>query len=180
MPLKKFMSIILCVLWITFIFSNSSADGLKSNGISNRLLNSIKIQFNYYKNKINNKSNSKDSKAVNSNVAKSKQEKSVTTQSKISSQNYYIRRSAHLLEYFVLALLISNSFRQFKVENNRALIYIMFACLCTALLDEFYQSFIPGRTSSVRDVLLDFTGSMVGILFSYLTFYKNYRRSKRG
>lgn len=177
--MKKFLSIVLCVLWITFIFSNSSADGEKSHSISTKFLNNIKIQFNYYKNKINNKGSSKDSKPANATVSTQVKKKSLAN-NKINFQNYIVRRSAHLFEYFILALLVSNSFKQFKVENSRALIYILFICLFTAHLDEFYQSFIPGRTSSVRDVLLDFTGSLTGILFSYLTFYKNYRRSRRG
>ncbi|WP_095178346.1 VanZ family protein [Clostridium cochlearium] len=35
-------------------------------------------------------------------------------------------------------------------------------------LDEFYQSFVPGRSSSVGDVLLDFTGSVFGTLLFHI------------
>lgn len=179
--LKKFLSIVLCVLWITFIFSNSSVDGGKSYSISTKFLNNIKVQLKYYKNKIkmNNKNSSKDSEPMNSLVMLASS-KSPNIRGNNAFQSYLTRKSAHLFEYFILALLICNSFKQFKVDNSKGLIYILFICLCTAHLDEFYQSFIPERTSSVRDILLDFTGSLIGILFSYLTFYGNYRRSRRG
>ncbi len=87
-------------------------------------------------------------------------------------QNYLVRRGAHAFEYCVLAILISNAFYQFKVKGKRAFIYIIFFCLFTAVLDEFYQSFVPGRTSAVADVLLDFTGSIFGTFLSYVSFYR--------
>ena len=43
---------------------------------------------------------------------------------------------------------------------------LFFALLC-AVADEFLQSF-TGRTSSVRDVLIDFGGAVSGLLLSML------------
>jgi len=34
-----------------------------------------------------------------------------------------------------------------------------------ALLDEYHQSFVPSRTASVYDSLIDATGGMVALLF---------------
>ncbi|MCH5138771.1 VanZ family protein, partial [Clostridiaceae bacterium UIB06] len=38
-----------------------------------------------------------------------------------------------------------------------------------------HQSFVPGRTSLVSDVLIDFSGSIIGIAMFYLFYYKLYK-----
>ena len=52
----------------------------------------------------------------------------------------------------------------------------MFICLFYAVTDEYHQMFIPGRGSSVSDVLIDFGGALVGLGFFYLAYYKVYVR----
>lgn len=56
------------------------------------------------------------------------------------------------------------------------IIYILFICLFYAVTDEFHQSFIPGRTSLVSDILVDFMGAMIGLGLFYLSYYKIYKR----
>ena len=34
-----------------------------------------------------------------------------------------------------------------------------------AITDEFHQYFIPGRSAEIRDVLIDSSGALTGILF---------------
>ena len=38
-------------------------------------------------------------------------------------------------------------------------VWVLFICLLIGVLDEFSQSFMLGRTSSVRDVIIDFSGA---------------------
>ncbi|MBV1817945.1 VanZ family protein [Clostridium cochlearium] len=155
--MKKTISIILCVLWIGFIFYNSSNNGTKSNYRSNKVVNTIKTIYKKAKKPIE-KNKTKD---TNKKLESSKEYlTSNRFKNKEAYENYLVRRSAHAFEYFILAILISNAFYQFKIKGKRAFIYILFLCLFTANLDEFYQSFVPGRSSSVGDVLLDFTGSV--------------------
>jgi len=40
----------------------------------------------------------------------------------------------------------------------------------------FIQTFVPGRTSLVSDVLIDFTGSLIGMGLFYLAYYKIYAK----
>ena len=42
---------------------------------------------------------------------------------------------------------------------------ILFCLLSTAVVDEFIQSF-TGRTSNVKDILIDFSGAVVGVLLA--------------
>lgn len=172
--MKKTISIILCILWIGFIFYNSSNNGIKSNDRSNKVVNIIKTIYNKSKKSIEKNKIEKDIKDVSSKSEINNEKYLVhkSLKSKKNLENYLVRRSAHAFEYFVLAILISNAFYQFKVKGSNAFIYILFLCLFIPTLDEFYQSFVPGRTSAVGDVLLDFTGSNFGILLSYLSFYR--------
>ncbi len=73
-----------------------------------------------------------------------------------------IRKMAHVFEYALLGGGLFFYFRYQKCTTINRWIYTLFIVLLFATLDEYIQSFV-GRTSSVRDVLLDFTGGIIGI-----------------
>jgi len=76
--------------------------------------------------------------------------------------HFLIRKSAHFTEYAILSALW---FRALRVHLNSlwrvrwALIGLIIS-LSVAIIDELHQSFVPSRTGSVHDVLLDFCGAM--------------------
>lgn len=71
---------------------------------------------------------------------------------------HHIRKLAHFCEFALLGLLLCYSFSALGVSNRTATGYILFLALFAAVLDEYIQSFSPGRASRVKDVLLDFSG----------------------
>lgn len=73
--------------------------------------------------------------------------------------HHYIRKSAHFVEYFIFSLLILRAIRGGR-RNTRLAWALAAICIVAgyAALDEFHQSFVPGRTPAVADVLLDTTG----------------------
>lgn len=71
---------------------------------------------------------------------------------------HHIRKLAHFCEFALLGLLLCHSFSALGVSNRTATSYILFLALFAAVLDEYIQSFSPGRASRVKDVLLDFSG----------------------
>lgn len=75
---------------------------------------------------------------------------------------YVIRKSAHFFEYGLLAALLAIDFYLFKQSRLNLVMYSLFITLLCAVGDEFYQSFI-GRGSDVRDIVIDFSGSLFGI-----------------
>ena len=81
-----------------------------------------------------------------------------------------IRKLAHFTEFFWLGMAICGvmlSARAYpRLAWLRASEAVLFLLLC-AVADEFLQSF-TGRTSSVRDVLIDFGGALSGLLLTYL------------
>ncbi len=75
-----------------------------------------------------------------------------------------VRKLAHFTEYMILGIL-SYLLAELWIHKKRICIGIIAAQLfISAGLDEFHQSFVPGRYASFRDVLLDFAGGMTGAL----------------
>ncbi|HUC42179.1 MAG TPA: VanZ family protein [Candidatus Micrarchaeaceae archaeon] len=79
----------------------------------------------------------------------------------LSVIHYGIRKCAHFTEYFILSWLILRGIR-----GDNKVTHVQWALLTIALvtgyaaLDEFHQSFVPGRTASPRDVLIDMSGGI--------------------
>lgn len=74
----------------------------------------------------------------------------------------YVRKLAHLTEFMALGAIIYYTFKQvFKTQIAKKSILLAF---CIASLDEVIQIYTPGRTATITDVLLDTTGSIIGIL----------------
>ena len=85
----------------------------------------------------------------------------------------YIRKSAHFVEYAVLALLAFRALAPFRHKYALAFGVAVFV----AIIDEFNQSLNPSRTSSIRDVALDLAGAASAILV--LAIIAICRRSRR-
>jgi VanZ family protein len=87
-----------------------------------------------------------------------------------------IRKSGHFIEYFAICVLLLITCEANKINLRASIGWILFICLLIANLDEFYQSFVPGRNSIVRDCLIDFGGSLTGLLI-YLSI-RNYMKKR--
>ncbi|MFD0697840.1 VanZ family protein [Paenibacillus sp. GCM10027628] len=78
---------------------------------------------------------------------------------------FFIRKSAHLLVYSVLGMLIARLFKSLTHWRlSRSYFCSVLICAVYAATDEFHQSFVPGRTALVTDVVLDTCGAALGIL----------------
>jgi len=80
-----------------------------------------------------------------------------------------VRKCAHLTEYAVLALLFWRAVRKPVKKDPRPWSWrlagtaILFVALY-ASSDEWHQTFVPGRDGCVRDVFIDTTGAVIGML----------------
>ena len=86
------------------------------------------------------------------------------------------RKCAHVTEYAVLALLLWRALRSVPVLRTKTLMVfgtVLLGCALFAASDEFHQTFVKSRTPSVRDVLLDVGGALVG-LFIGASFARRY------
>jgi len=76
-----------------------------------------------------------------------------------------IRKSAHFLEYAVLAILLCRALTEPGARPTPAiLLRVIVSCAIYACLDELHQLFVPRRTGSFYDSLLDTLGATVGAL----------------
>lgn len=82
--------------------------------------------------------------------------------------NGYIRKVAHFSIYCVLGIL-TISLANCYFNSKKSLLYALFYCLIYAISDEIHQLFVPGRAWMIMDVVIDFSGSILGnIIFYFL------------
>jgi VanZ family protein len=87
----------------------------------------------------------------------------------LASIHFIVRKSAHLGEYAVLALLLFRaviSIAHLKLPMSILNGSVWIACLFVAATDEFQQTFVQSRGASVRDVMIDSCGAIIGLLIS--------------
>jgi VanZ family protein len=95
--------------------------------------------------------------------------------------HYFIRKTGHVTEYFILSLLVLRGIRAGKrgVTIGWALAAIAVVG-CYAALDEFHQSFVPGRTAAVSDVLLDTAGGVAAqVVVGLVILFGDIRKKRR-
>lgn len=83
----------------------------------------------------------------------------------ISKIHYYVRKLAHITEYFLLAVTISIPLYVYGIRGIWIILTSGILCVGYAALDELHQLFISGRGATVKDVLIDSIGSLIGIIF---------------
>lgn len=81
-------------------------------------------------------------------------------------QTFALAKMVHVFEYGVLSLLVFRAVRApspgISLSPGRALGASVAVCLAFGALDEFRQSFVPGREPSGWDVLIDGLAAFVG------------------
>lgn len=147
--MKKIISFIVLILWMIVIFSFSSADANKSTGTSDKVITTM-IEI---KDKITNNETPNNEKEII-----------------VKNSSFYIRKIAHITEYLILGFLMFNLLKQYSVTNIYYAIGLSILYSCT---DEFHQLFINGRSGSIRDVLIDSIGILIGTYLYKLLFIKN-------
>lgn len=84
-----------------------------------------------------------------------------------SEVNLVIRKAAHVIQFFVLALLLWRAARikpALGFSTSGLVIWVLSVCAVIATLSEGIQVFMPARGASVADILLDMGGALFGLL----------------
>lgn len=77
--------------------------------------------------------------------------------------DFLLKKTAHIMEYGIFATLVYRALVNSKIEKKKAMWYAVIVALLYGISDEFHQSFIYGRTATLRDVLIDTTGAIIFI-----------------
>lgn len=91
------------------------------------------------------------------------------------------RKVAHFAEYAILAWLAA---RAFTTSSRQALrrqwfLISLLLVIIYSLLDEYHQSFVPSRTGSIYDSLIDISGGLVALLLYALWRRRTKMRDER-
>ncbi len=84
----------------------------------------------------------------------------------LNSLQVLIRKLGHLTEYAILATLVWRALRLgivWKSPISSPFWSTLIGCAIFAASDEFHQSFVPSRTSSLHDVMIDLCGALIGL-----------------
>ena len=89
----------------------------------------------------------------------------LTTEDTLFRLDYLI----HLIEYFFLVMffLFWQGSKVYRISKSFVLFTII-GVLLIATLDEFHQMWIPGRTFNPVDMYANYTGIVIGFLFSFI------------
>lgn len=93
------------------------------------------------------------------------------TEAVLGDANVLIRKSAHVTEYAVLFCLYWQVLKRLSCWSGRTAFKLFLTLLMVALYaksDEWHQSFVPGRSSSDLDVLVDTAGGVIGLVVCLL------------
>jgi VanZ family protein len=98
----------------------------------------------------------------------------------IQRVHFFVRKTAHFTEYAVLALLAARALRTSGLASLRRWWWLAsFALVAVvALTDEYHQSFLPSRTGTIYDSLLDMTGGATALLCLALLLATRRRRRR--
>ncbi|MCB2289981.1 VanZ family protein [Clostridium sp. CS001] len=148
---------LLCVAWLAVIFYNGTRQGEVSQKSSKEIVKVI-------------------SRFINISPATMER-----ASIKFSNANYYVRKNAHFFQYLILSILICSVARQLKLCKSTQIFLVLFLLLFFSVADEFIQGYIPGRTSNVFDIIIDFSGGVLGMLiFSFkIRSRKRYLKTER-
>ena len=87
-----------------------------------------------------------------------------------ASIHFIVRKLGHWVEYFILAVLL---YRALYAESGgrssvRPAVLTVVSTVVWAVTDEFHQSWVPSRTASIVDVMIDGFGGIFGTFWMYL------------
>ncbi len=92
--------------------------------------------------------------------------------------HYMIRKAAHFTEHMCFGACLLVTLRAYTQEVLKYISNILFIGLLVPVIDEFIQLFIDGRGGEIKDVIIDFSGLLVGIIISFIIVFLIDRKNK--
>ena len=158
--------VVCIIIWASAVFVLSSQDSIDSSKLSSRVIikvlktkDEMTVKLKNFKIKISGENKPKE---VNTRQV---------TQDRVDRWQYRVRKAAHFTLYmvggFIIYLTCLSFTNEIKIRFRNIIISIMgsFLYACT---DEFHQKFSYGRSSEFKDVLIDTSGAIFGILIAII------------
>lgn len=151
--IKIIISWLLVILWMFVIFMFSNMPGEESDSKSKGTINTVVEVVVAIADKLE----IIDEKPT-----------SFTIEQFVEKINIPLRKFMHAFIYLVLGVLVFNALKVSNVENKKIVLIAFLICFIYACTDEYHQTLIAKRSGELRDVLIDTTGSIIGITSYYL------------
>lgn len=96
-----------------------------------------------------------------------------------ASLNGPIRTLAHFGVYALLGFLIALLLNEYALIYPNIIFYSVLSSFLYACSDEFHQTFIPGRSAQIEDIVTDTLGALCGAVFALLVvvLVKRYKKN---
>ena len=133
-----FLSWLLVLIWMAFIFYLSSQPAPTSNSLSKKVAKTVIESVD--------KVRRQDAKAYS-----------------LSKVNNITRDYAHGGVFLVLCILVINALRKSGFKSLAGYMLALLICAIYACTDEFHQMFVFGRGAELQDWLRDFLGTIIGL-----------------
>ena len=161
----RIISVILLVACMIFIFCMSAENSEKSSDTSgNIIITMLKIVYRDFD-----------------------QLSAIEKEELVSSMQFFVRKGAHFTIYAIMGVLAFYSVGTYPIPLGLKITFGALICLLYSISDEIHQRFVPGRSGEVRDVCLDFSGSILAIIFISILvksgkfrFYNKYFKGVNG
>ena len=139
--IERIILLILLLGTMTIIFGFSSQDGKESGNISKKITEQIV-------------------KRIPQIQEKEQEEKEII----INKKEKVIRKIAHFSIYTVVGILVMAFISTYQIKEKDRIIISTIIGIIYACSDEIHQSFVPGRSPMITDVMIDTMGVILGIL----------------
>jgi len=96
----------------------------------------------------------------------------------LATIHFLLRKAGHFTEYAILALLAARALRTSyrKLLRQRWFWLSFLLVVVYALGDEFHQSFVPSRTASIYDSMIDMLGGLTALALLVIRKHRSHRQ----
>ncbi|MBU3189427.1 VanZ family protein [Clostridium bowmanii] len=143
---KTIVKVLLCVIWLSIIFYNGTRQGEVSQKSSEEVIK------------------------VASMVMKVPKVTIDKPNIQFSNLNYYVRKNAHFFQYFIFGIFLCAAIKNFNLYKTSKIFLVLFLMLFFPVMDEFIQKFVPGRTSNIIDIIIDFSGGTLAMILTNISY----------
>ncbi len=135
--LKRIILMLLLLIWMFVVFSFSNQDATTSTGTSNIIVLKVAEAFD------------------------------IVEQDGIDQISFVVRKLAHFTLYAVGGIISFGLLSTYSTNLKKKFLISEIICMLYAISDEIHQSFVPGRSAEIKDVVIDSLGAFCGMFFVY-------------
>ena len=87
-----------------------------------------------------------------------------TTRALFGHYDGMVRSIAHMSEFFILTFVLYGMTVSFRINGWRGITLVLLITVLIAVLDEYHQLFVPGRSYNTVDIVKDMIGACSAIV----------------